>query len=109
MIKLYDIYGALLTERQQNCMELYFCDDLSLAEIADELDVSRQAVHDLIHRVEQILEKYEDKLKLLDKEEQNRQLLVAAKNLLDEYIAVKSDERLEELKALFNSFDGEGR
>lgn len=109
MIKLYDIYGALLTERQQNCMELYFCDDLSLAEIADELDVSRQAVHDLIHRVEQILEKYEDKLKLLDKEEQNKQLLVAAKNLLDEYIAVKSDERLEELKALFNSFDGEGR
>lgn len=59
--RLYDVYGPLLTAKQQSCMELYFCDDLSLAEIAAELDVSRQAVHDLIHRVEQILERYETK------------------------------------------------
>ena len=32
--RLYDIYGPLLTAKQQSCMELYFCDDLSLAEIA---------------------------------------------------------------------------
>ena len=67
--RLYDVYGPLLTAKQQSCMELYFCDDLSLAEIAAELDVSRQAVHDLIHRVEQILERYETKMKLLEREE----------------------------------------
>ena len=35
--RLYDVYGPLLTAKQQSCMELYFCDDLSLAEIAAEL------------------------------------------------------------------------
>ena len=54
--RLFDAYGCLLTEKQQKCLELYFCDDLSLAEIADELEVSRQAIHDLIKRVEHTLE-----------------------------------------------------
>ena len=45
--RLFDANGCLLTEKQQKCLELYFCDDLSLAEIADELEVSRQAIHDL--------------------------------------------------------------
>ena len=53
--RLFDAYGCLLTEKQQKCLELYFCDDLSLAEIADELEVSRQAIHDLIKRVEHTL------------------------------------------------------
>ena len=63
--RLFDAYGCLLTEKQQKCLELYFCDDLSLAEIADELEVSRQAIHDLIKRVEHTLERYESKLALL--------------------------------------------
>ena len=50
---LYEIYGALLTEKQRQCLELYFCEDYSLAEVAEEMQVSRQAIHDLLRRVEQ--------------------------------------------------------
>ena len=57
--RLFDMYGGLLTEKQQQCLKYYFYDDLSLTEIGEELGVSRQAVHDLLKRVEQTLEKNE--------------------------------------------------
>lgn len=98
--RLYDVYGPLLTAKQQSCMELYFCDDLSLAEIAAELDVSRQAVHDLIHRVEQILERYETKMKLLEREEKQQQLRMEACRLLDGYMETNNTELLKRLKNL---------
>ena len=53
--RLFDIYGSLLTAKQRTCLSLYFYDDLSLSEISDELGVSRQAVHDLLKRVERRL------------------------------------------------------
>lgn len=96
--RLYDVYGPLLTAKQQSCMELYFCDDLSLAEIAAELDVSRQAVHDLIHRVEQILERYETKMKLLEREEKQQLLRMEACRLLDGYMETNNTELLKRLK-----------
>jgi hypothetical protein len=63
--QLYDLYGPLLTPRQQEAVRLYYEQDLSLGEIASECDVSRQAVHDLLRRAEIALEKYEQKLGLL--------------------------------------------
>ena len=59
MGRLLDMYAPLLTPHQQRCMELYFCEDLSLAEIAAELAISRQGVHDLLQRASQSLEHYE--------------------------------------------------
>ena len=50
MSLLFDFYGALLTERQQDVFQLYFGDDLSLGEIAEELRISRQAVYDTLRR-----------------------------------------------------------
>ncbi len=67
--RLFDIYGGLLTDKQRTCLDYYFNDDLSLSEISAELGVSRQAVHDLLKRVEQILERYENNLGMLAKEE----------------------------------------
>ncbi len=61
---LLGIYGNLLTEYQKEVMELYYFEDLSLKEIADNHNVSRNAVFTLIKRVENILLDYEDKLKL---------------------------------------------
>jgi len=58
------IYGDLLTEYQLEIMELYYFEDLSLSEIADNKDVSRNAIFTLVKRVEKILIDYEDKLKL---------------------------------------------
>jgi uncharacterized protein len=62
MALLYDFYGSLLTTRQQELMQAYYLEDLSLAEIAGEGGVSRQAVHDLIKRAEAALTEYEEKL-----------------------------------------------
>ncbi|PKC51704.1 SRP54-domain-containing protein, partial [Rhizophagus irregularis] len=52
---------ALLTDKQRSYMELYYLDDLSLGEIAESYEVSRQAVYDNIRRTEAMLEEYEDK------------------------------------------------
>ncbi|MGO4927346.1 YlxM family DNA-binding protein [Fundicoccus sp. Sow4_D5] len=65
MNQLFDFYQALLTEKQQQMLELYYEEDLSLAEIAEHYDISRQAVHDNIRRGENALEDYEAKLELL--------------------------------------------
>jgi len=62
MNALFEFYSTLLTEKQMNYMELYYADDFSLGEIAEEYQVSRQAVYDNIKRTERILEDYEKKL-----------------------------------------------
>jgi predicted DNA-binding protein YlxM (UPF0122 family) len=62
MALLYDFYGPMLTPRQQELIQAYYLEDLSLAEIAGEDGVSRQAVHDLIKRAEAALTEYEEKL-----------------------------------------------
>ena len=80
---LYEIYGALLTEKQRQCLELYFCEDYSLAEVAEEMQVSRQAIHDLLKRVEQTLEHYEEMLGFLQRMEKTRTLTEEAKLALD--------------------------
>ncbi|MCQ2544994.1 MAG: YlxM family DNA-binding protein [Clostridia bacterium] len=64
---LYDFYGALLTERQNEVMKLYHEENLSLAEIAGELDISRQGVHDALKKAEKSLKAYEEKLGLVDR------------------------------------------
>ena len=62
---LFDFYGTLLTENQQRCIELYYSNDMSFAEIADELGISRQGVYDSIKRGRNLLESYEEKLGLV--------------------------------------------
>jgi uncharacterized protein len=64
---LYDFYGGLLTEKQRRTMELYYLENWSLTEIAAEAGVSKQAVHDLLHRSERIIEDLEQKLGLLQR------------------------------------------
>ena len=64
MNALFEFYATLLTEKQMNYMELYYADDFSLGEIAEEYQVSRQAVYDNIKRTEKNLEDYERKLHL---------------------------------------------
>ena len=62
---LFDIYGGLLTDKKKRVMEMYHEDDMSLSEIAEELEVSRAAVHDSLRSAERLLCSYEDKLGML--------------------------------------------
>lgn len=61
---LFDFYQPLLTAKQNEYLQLYYADDFSLGEIADEFEVSRQAVYDNLKRSTQLLEDYEQKLRL---------------------------------------------
>ncbi|MBQ4641260.1 MAG: YlxM family DNA-binding protein [Oscillospiraceae bacterium] len=61
MALLFDYYGELLTERQRMCFDLRHNQDFSLAEIAEELQVSRQGVHDNLSRAEALLLTMEEK------------------------------------------------
>ena len=57
---LLDLYGCLLTDKQNEIMDLYYNDDLSLGEIAAQLDISRQGVHDAIQKCETAMADYEE-------------------------------------------------
>ena len=61
MALLYDYYGDLLTEKQRTCFDLYYNQDLSLSEIAEETGVTRQGVHDTLLRAEALLGNMEEK------------------------------------------------
>ncbi|WHY88993.1 putative DNA-binding protein [Neobacillus novalis] len=81
---LYDFYYSLLTPKQQSYMSLYYLDDYSLGEIAEEYDVSRQAVYDNIKRTEAMLEEYEEKLQLFQKFQERAKLITHVRELLNE-------------------------
>lgn len=71
---LFAFYQPLLTKKQDDYMQLYYGDDYSLGEIAEDFQVSRQAVYDNIRRTEKILENYELKLHLYAEFEKRNQL-----------------------------------
>ncbi|WP_027718710.1 YlxM family DNA-binding protein [Desulfovirgula thermocuniculi] len=81
---LYDFYGQLLTPRQQKFVELHYAHDLSLGEIAAQFGISRQAVHDVLKRAEQVLARYEEKLGLVTRFLEQRRCLEEALHLLGE-------------------------
>ena len=65
MTMLFDFYGELLTERQKEFYELYYDEDLSLSEIAENYGISRQGVRDVIVRAEAYMTEIEDKTGLV--------------------------------------------
>lgn len=67
IIILYDYYGDLFNDKQKEYFEQYYFDNLSLQEIGDNLEISRNAIHKSIKGIINKLYFYEDKLKLYDK------------------------------------------
>lgn len=79
---LFDFYAHLLTERQYTFLKLYYHDNLSLAEIAEQFNISRQAINEHIKRAEAIIEQYEEKLQMLAKHERRLQYFEQIKGFI---------------------------
>ena len=103
---LFDFYGSLLTEKQQQIIKSYFYNDLSLSEIADNIGISRQGVYDHLHRSEENLEDYEAKLGLLKKYNRIRKNIndledmMTAKGILAEDQNQDLRKKLESIKSI---------
>ena len=87
MALLFDYYCELLTDRQRMCFDLRHNQDLSLAEIAQELNVSRQGVHDNLSRAEALLINMEEKTGCVHRDLQcrkvARQIILIAEKLAE--------------------------
>lgn len=81
LTELYDIYSALLTDSQRNMFELYYTEDLSLSEIAENTGITRQGVHDSLKHTEEALLSFEEKLGLLKKNKYLKELISRAYTL----------------------------
>ena len=100
---LLDFYGNLLTDKTRLTLDMYLNDDLSLTEIAEEEEISRQGVHDTVKRGLKQLNGYEDKLGLVKRFLEQREAVKEAIDLIDkkEYLDArkvlsKLSEEIEE-------------
>ena len=96
MTLLFDYYGELLTERQRMCFDLRHNQDLSLAEIAQELNVSRQGVHDNLSRAEALLMNMEEKTGCVRRDLQCRKAARSIMGLASK-LAVHEDQLVSNL------------
>lgn len=92
---LFDFYQSLLTDKQRTYMDLYYLEDLSLGEIADEYGISRQAVYDNVRRSEVMLEDYELKLNLFSKFQKRLEIIGDMEKLLID--STDQTEKVQEL------------
>ena len=83
MSMLYDFYGDLLTDRQKEFFDLYYNDDLSLSEIAENYGISRQGVRDVIVRAEAAMDEIEEKTHLIRRLHQSQKELLAIDEAAD--------------------------
>ena len=97
---LYDFYGDLLTERQRNIYHMYFCEDLSLAEIGDRFGISRQAVNFSLKQAQKSFDSLEGTLKLVERHICARDCLDRLRNALESRNYTKSVMILTELDDL---------
>lgn len=101
MTLLYDFYGDLLTDRQKEFYDLYYNEDLSLAEIAENYGITRQGVRDVIVRAEALLTEIEDKTGIIRRFHKMQEYIQTIEGSLDALAALNEgkyqDDALESL------------
>ena len=101
MTMLYDFYGDVLTDRQKEFYDLYYNEDLSLAEIAENYGITRQGVRDVIVRAEATLTELEDKTGLIKRFNVMQPYIKAILNTADAMSKLNEDKyndpQLEEM------------
>ena len=107
MALLYDFYGDMLTDRQKEFYGLYYNEDLSLAEIAENYGITRQGVRDVIVRAEAILTELEDKTGIIKRFHKMQEQFAQMETAVDA-IAARNDERWQddEVETLCNQLKG---
>ena len=107
MTMLFDFYGEILTERQREFFDLYYNEDLSLAEIAENAGISRQGVRDVIVRAEAAMQEIEDRTGIIRRFEAQRPhfdaILRAASEIKTINYRQYEDARLTELADLIRA------
>ena len=107
----YDFYGALLTKRQSEVMQLYHEENLSLSEIAEEFGISRQGVHDALKNAQEALATYEEKLGLVERFEKTSAAVTRIDGIIDSIREKRNtegrdiDSGLDEIKDIIDSLD----
>lgn len=99
---LFDFYGQLLTEKQQEIVDMYYNNDLSLGEISEQQDISRQGVYDTLKRAEKTLFEYEEKLGLVERYLKQKESMENLDKMLDELINNDSKDKKEINEKLLN-------
>ena len=94
---LWQIYGKLLTEKQYNVLNDYYNNDLSLSEIAENNNISRQGVRDIIMKGEGKLFEYEEKLKVMEKTQLQEEQIQLILTQLGEIKDNTSDKKIEKI------------
>ena len=107
MILLYDYYGDLLTQRQRECFEMRYNQDLSLGEIGEILGISRQGVHEAVKTASGQLIKYEETLGIARRYMGIRREVISCREALEK---VHTDEEgnaaLNEARMALDRIDG---
>ena len=95
--KLVEIYGKLLTEKQYQVISDYYNEDLSLSEIAENNNISRQGVRDIIKKGESKLFEYEEKLQIMKKTQENEKTIQLILSQLSKIQDNSSDKKVEKI------------
>ena len=95
MALLYDFYGDMLTDRQKEFYDLYYNEDLSLAEIAENYGITRQGVRDVIVRAEAILTELEDKTGIIKRVHKMQQQFLEVEEAVNA-IAQRNEQRWQD-------------
>ena len=101
MALLLDIYGDMLTEKQKDTLTLYYDEDLSLTEIAENTGITRQGVHKCIRSAEDYLMQLEDTLEYAAKSHGINEILKKMKSIIES----SADKNSEENKKLLSCVD----
>ncbi len=97
---LYEFYGRMLTDKQNEIMDMFCNLDYSLGEISELHGISRQAVHDTIKRTEKTLEHYESQLGLYERFAKKQRVFETVLELVDDFEKTRTDALLTQIKEI---------
>lgn len=88
-----DLYGSMLTIRQREIINLYYEENFSLSEIAEEFSISRQTVHDTLKKAEKALAVYERKLGLVEKFKKSEKAVRSIDKIIEKLVKEHSEDK----------------